>query len=164
MATMAQLTKWLATSGQSAEYRRLTQTALRALEPMRLPKEPDDVIWFAGHADVLATRLLKAGRTKAATSSTYASRLRSVAREFLRAQSVTGHVAERRIDPPTRFTRTLAKVPLPVSAPEEIAEAALMIGRWPSLALDLLPALVRAMERLGLTMPSERASRTSSSS
>ena len=158
MATMAQLNRWLATSGQSSEYRRLTQTALRALEPMRLPTEPDDVAWFAGHADVLATRLLKAGHTKATTVSTYASRLLGVVREFLRAQSVTQHVAEHRIDPPNRLTRTLAKVPLPTTAHEEIAEATLMIGRWPSLSLDLLPALVRAMERLGLTMPPKETS------
>jgi hypothetical protein len=140
---------WLRSSGLPPLYRRLNGTALRALQQARLPNEPDEVGWLMGHADLLAERLTKAGKISAGTATTYASRLRNVAREFLSASQTTDR--SRQQPARSRLAQALTRVPAPTTPAEEVAEATAVVGRWPSLVHDLLPALVRAMDRLGLS-------------
>jgi hypothetical protein len=144
------LLSWLDQANLPALYRRLNATAVRALQHARLASDPDDVEWLVRHADVLAERLTKSGRVTAATATTYASRLRNAGQDFLRASSQSaGGVDPRPLR--ARLNHALARVPPPVTPKEEVAEVTAMIGRWPSLAAELLPALVRAMDRLGLS-------------
>lgn len=148
MATGDHLLEWLRSTPFPPLYRRLNATALRALLQAKLANEPDDVSWLIAHADQLAERLTRSGRITAATATTYASRLRSVGREYLGA-TASGSRA------PARSGRTvaeaMARVRLPATPEEEVAEATALLGRWPSLVSDLLPALARAMERLGIS-------------
>jgi hypothetical protein len=125
----------------------LSSTAVRALLQARQPHEPDDVSWLVSHADQLAERLTRSGRITAATATTYASRLRSVGREYLGAAAARPGVSPRS---GRTATQALARVPLPGSPEEEVAEITALLGRWPSLVGELLPALARAMERLGI--------------
>lgn len=139
---------WLEETNLPPLYRRLNRTAVQALVRARLATEPDDVEWLIGHAGVLAERLSKSGSITAGTATTYASRLRNVGREFLRTLSLGGGRSNLQA-PGKRLAQALARVPSPATPAEEVAEATAVIGRWPSLVTDLLPALVRAMDRLG---------------
>jgi hypothetical protein len=147
MATGDHLLDWLRNEPLPALYRRLSSTAVRSLVRARLPNEPDDVSWLISHADQLAERLTRSGQITAATATTYASRLRSVGREYLNA-TPRGPLRSGRT-----LAQALARLPLPATPEEQVAEVTALLGRWPALVGELLPALARAMERLGISQP-----------
>jgi len=157
MPFVEELLSWLERSRTPALYRRLNGTAVRALQQARLQNEPDDVGWLATNADLLAERLAQHGKVSASTAATYASRVRNVGKQYLRASSgarVVGDGDARAQH--DRLAQLLGRVPPPSSAAQEIAEATMVIGRWPSLVPELVPALARAMRRLGVSKETEK--------
>jgi hypothetical protein len=155
MPTTDELLHWLERSRSPALYRRLNATAIRSLEGARSKNEPDDVEWLARNANVLAQRLAEAGKVTASTATTYASRLRNVGRQFLRMRSADEPDPRDASTEHRKLAQMLARVPPPISPAQEIAEAMMFIGRWPSLGPDLVPALARAMNRLGISKGTE---------
>src|SRR5579862_2223043 len=144
MPTSDELLSWLERSRNPALYRRLNATAVRSLDEARAKNEPDDVEWLARSANVLAQRLSESGKVTAATAATYASRMRNVSREFLQVRFT--NEPDPRDAPMERrkLAQVLGRIPPPLSPAQEISEATMVIGRWPSLGPELVPALARA--------------------